>query len=157
LSVVMRMTLVETLFGGSLDVSEETIDRCLSEIRRIHGKEDWFKRHQSPEPLHLKELHFAGCESSLDRLVAHVINTGHDLKTIGPALSRLAGRDLHRGDIVNVLRSLLDSEFIFGCKVTPEDREAIQEAVLQPQGKIPRHLEAFGQIRRMRKFLRMFG
>jgi len=156
LGVVMRMTLVEALYGGSLEVSEETIDRCLAEIRRIHGKADWFKRHISLEPPHLRELQFAGCKSSLERLVAHFINTGHDLKTIAPPLSRLAGHDLTRSDIVKVLRSLLDSQFIFGFRLSPQDRASIKDAVLQPKGQIPRHLEAFGQIRRMRKFLRMF-
>ncbi len=153
LSVVMRMTLYEALCGGSLEVSEQAVDRCLAEIRKIHGKADWFKRRVSPVPPHLKELQFAGCDSSLQRLVAHFINGGHDLKTIAPHLARVGGR----GDLSKVVLSLLDSEFIFGCRLSPEDRAAIKEAVLQPKGKIPRHLEAFGQIRRMRKFLRLFA
>ncbi len=156
-SVVMRMTLYEALCGGVLEVSEEAVDRCLAEIRRIHGKADWFRRRVPPGPPPLKELQFAGCASSLERLVAHVINSGFDLKTIAPHLTRVAGRRLKRSDVSKVLRSLLDCEFIFGCRLSPEDRAAVKEAVLRPEGKLPRHLEAFGQIRRMRKFLRMFG
>jgi hypothetical protein len=155
-SVAMQMTLREALCGGSLDVSEEAIDRGLAEIRRIHGKADWFKRHMSPEPLHLRELQFAGCESSLERLVAHFINGGYGRTTIAPHLSRVAGRDLQRSDLEKVLLSLMDCEYIFGCSLSAEDRSAIKELVLQPKGKIPRHLESFTQIRRMRKFLRMF-
>lgn len=157
LSIVMRMTLYESLCRGALEVSEDTVDRCLAEIRKHHGKADWFRRHVSPQPPHLKELQFAGCETSLERLVAHFINVGQDLKTIAPHLSRVAGRDLHRRDIGKVLLSLLDCEFIFGCALSAEDRAAIKDVVLHPKGKIPRHLEAFGQIRRMRKFLRMFA
>jgi hypothetical protein len=155
LSVVMRMTLYESLCGGALEVSEVAVGRCLAEIRRRHRRDAWFKRHVSPEPPHLKELQFAGCETALERLVAHFINVGHPLNVIGPHLSRVAGRDLRRNDIENVLRSLLDCEFIFGCRLSPEDRATIKDVVLEPKGKIPRHLEAFGQIRRMRKFLRM--
>ncbi len=156
LSVVMRMTLYDALCGGALDLSEGAVDHSLAQIRRHHGKAHWFKRHESPEPLHLKELQFAGCDSSLDRLVAHFVNGGHDLKTIAPHLSRVAGRDLTRSDVVNVLLSLMDVEFIFGCALSPEDRAILKELVVQPKGKIPRHLESFGQIRRMRTFLRMF-
>jgi len=35
-------------------------------------------------------------------------------------------------------------------------RAEIKDVVLQPKGKIPPYLETFGQIRRMRKFIRMF-
>jgi len=157
LSVVMRMTLRESLCSGALELSEDAGDRCLAEIRKHHGNADWFRRHVSPQPLHLKELQFAGCETSLDRLVAHFINVGHDLETIAPHLSRVAGRDLHRSDIEKVVLALLDCEFIFGCTLSPEDRATIKDVVLQAKGKIPRHLEAFGQIRRMRKFIRMFA
>ena len=55
-----------------------------------------------------------------------------------------------------MLLSLLDCEFIFGCELSPEDRATIKDAVLQPKGKIPRYLEVFDQIRRMKRFLRMF-
>ena len=96
-------------------------------------------------------------DSPLDRLVAHFINCGYDLKTMTPHLARVAGRNLDRGDVENVLLSLLDAEYIFGCALSPEDREAIRDAVvLQPERKLPRHLQAFGQIRRMRKFLLQF-
>jgi len=156
LSVVMRMTLYDALCGGALDLPEDAVDHCLAQIRRHHGKAGWFKRHESPEPLHLKELQFAGCASSVDRLVAHFINGGHDLKTIAPHLTRVAGRDLTRGDIENVALSLMDTEFIFGCALSPEDRATLKELVVQPKGKIPSHLESFGQIRRMRNFIRMF-
>ncbi len=157
LSVVMRMTLYEALCGGALDLPEDAVDHCLAQIRRHHGKADWFKRHESPEPLHLKELQFAGCASSVDRLVAHFINGGHYLETIAPHLSRLAGRTLTRSDIENVALSLLETEFIFGCAISPEDRATVKELIVQPKGKIPRHLESFGQIRRMRSFIRMFA
>ena len=157
LSVVMRMTLYDALCGGALDLPEDAVDHCLAQIRRHHGKADWFKRHESPEPLHLKELQFAGCASSVDRLVAHFINGGHDLNTIRPQLSRLAGRDLTRSDVENVALSLMDTEFIFGCALSPEDRATLKDLVVQPKVKIPRHLESFGQIRRMRAFIRMFA
>jgi len=157
LSVVMRMTLYESLCAGALELSEDAVDRCIAQIRQLHWKDDWFKHHISPSPPHLKELQFAHCDSSLGRLVAHFINAGHDLETVAPHLSRVAGRDLHRGDIEKVLVSLMDSEFVFGCRLSPEDRAEIRDMVVGPNGKGPRHLEAFGQIRRMRKFLRMFG
>ncbi len=157
LSVAMRMTLHDSLCAGALEVSEEAVDRCVAQIRQLHRKDDWYKRHVSPSPLHLKELQFANCGSSLGRLVAHFINGGHDLKTVVPHLSRVAGRDLHRGDIEKVLVSLMDSEFVFGYRLSPEDRAEIKDMVLRPNGKGPPHLEAFGQIRRMRKFLRMFS
>jgi len=156
LSVVMRLTLHDALCGGALDVPEDAVDHCLAQIRRHHGKADWFKRHESPAPLHLKELQFAGCASSVDRLVAHFINGGHELKTIAPHLSRLAGRDLTRRDIEIVTLSLMDTEFIFGCALSPEDRATLKDLVVEPKGRIPRHLESFGQIRRMRNFIRMF-
>jgi len=156
LSVVMRMTLFDALTGGALDLSENAVDHCLAQIRKIHGKADWFKRHESPEPVQLKDLQFAGCDSSLDRLVAHFINGGHDLMTIAPHLSRLCGRELVRSDIEPVLQSLLDTEYIFGCALSPEDRATIKDLVAQPNLKTPRHLEPFAQIRRMRRFVRMF-
>jgi len=156
LSVVMRLTLYDALCGGALDLSEAAVDRCLEQIRRHHGKTDWYKRHMSPEPLHLKDLQFAGCGTALERLVAHFINGGHELKTIAPHLSRVAGRDLNRSEIEQVVRSLLDCELIFGCSLSPEMRAEIKDVVLQPKGKIPPYLETFGQIRRMRKFIRMF-
>jgi hypothetical protein len=153
----MRMTLYESLCSGALEVSEEAVDRCLAQIRKLHGKADWFKRHVFLQSPHLKELQFAGCETSLERLVAHFINGGLELKTIAPHLSRVAGRDLHRSDVDKVVLSLLEGEFIFGCALSPEDRATIKEVVLQPKEKIPRHLQSFGQIRRMRRFIRMFA
>lgn len=155
-SVLMRMTLWEALCGGVLEVSEKAVNRCLAEIRRLHGKADWFRRHVSPTPSYLKELQFAGCDSALERMVAHFINSGYGRSTISPHLSRVAGRELRRSDLEKVVLSLMDGEFIVGCRLSPEDRSAIKEAILQPKGKIPPHLEPFGQIRRMRKFLRMF-
>ena len=157
LSVVMRMTLFESLCGGALEVSEDAVDRCVAQIRQLHRKDDWFKRHVSTAPQHLKELQFADCGSSLGRLVAHFINGGYDSRTVAPLLSRVAGFDLHRRHIEDVLVSLMDSQFVFGCRLSPEDRAEIKDMVLRPNGKGPRHLEAFGQIRRMRKFLRMFA
>lgn len=156
LSVVMRMTLQESLCNGGLDLSEPAVDLCLAQIRRLHGKADWFKRHENPEPPHLRELQFAGCASPLDRLVAHFINGGYDRDTIAPLLTRVCGRDVTRADVEAVLQSLLDSEYIFGCALSPEDRATLKELVAQPALKIPRHLEPFGQIRRMRRFVRMF-
>lgn len=155
-SVVMRMTLVESLHAGELELSEEATGRCLKEIRRHHGKADWFKRHVYPAPQHLKELQFAGCETSLERVVAHVINRGYDRSTIAPLLSRVSGQDLRREDLEQVVLSLLDCEYILGVSLSPEDRSAIKEAVLEPRGGVPRHLEPFAQIRRIRRFLRMF-
>lgn len=156
LSVVMRMTLHESLCTGGLDLGEDAVEQCLAQIRKLHGKSDWFRRHETPEPAHLRELQFAGCESPLDRLAAHFINGGHDRETMAPHLSRVAGRDLTRRDAENVMGSLLDFEFIFGCALSPEDRSTIRDLVLRPKERIPRHLEPFGQIRRMRKFVRMF-
>jgi hypothetical protein len=157
LSVVMRLTLYEALCSGALDLSEAAVDRCLEQIRKHHGKTDWCKRHLSPEPPQLKELQFAGCETPLERLVAHFINGGHELNAIAPHLSRVAGRDLTRGEIEHVVLALLDCELIFGCSLSPEMRAEIKDVVLQPKGKIPPYLEAFGQIRRMKKFIRMFA
>ena len=51
----------------------------------------------------------------------------------------------------------MDTEFIFGCALSSEDRATLKELVVQPKGRIPRHLESFGQIRRMRTFIRMFA
>ena len=155
-SVVMRMTLHEALCGGALELSEDAVDRCLAQIRKFHGKDGWFRRHVAQEP-HLKELQFAGCETPLERLAAHFINGGCDLETAVRPLSRLAGRDLDRGDIEKLASSILDFEFIFGCALSPEDRATIKALVLKPKERIPRHLEAFGQIRRMRKFIAMFA
>jgi len=157
LSVVMRLTLYDALCGGALELSEAAVDRCLKQIRKHDGKSDWYKRHMFPQPRYLKELQFAGCETPLERLVAHFINGGHELKIIAPHLSRVAGRDLQRSDIEKVLLSLLDCEFIFGVGLSREDRATIKEVVLQPKGKIPGYLETFGQIRRMKRFLRMFA
>jgi len=135
----------------------DAVDRCLAEIRRQHGKADWFKRHESPEPPQLRELQFAGCDSALDRLVGHFINGDHDLKTVASLLSRLCGRDLTRSDVQGAVQSLLDGEFIFGCALSPEDRATIKSLVARPEERIPRHLEPFRQIRRMRSFVRKFG
>lgn len=156
-SVVMRLTLVEALLGGELDLSEKGIDLCLAEVRRHHGKEGWYKRHLHPEPLYRKELQFAGCDTALERLVAHFINRGYGRDTVAPLLSRVAGRELRRRDLERVVRSLLRGEFILGCPLSPEDRSAIQDVVLQPELGIPRHLQSFGQIRRIQKFIRMFA
>ena len=155
-SVLMRMILVEALCGGDLALPEEGIDQCLAEVRRHHGKADWFKRHVDPDPLFLKELQFAGCDTALERLVAHFINRGYARATVDPLLSRLAGRALHRRDLEQVVLSLLDGEYVLGCSLSPGDRSAIKEVALEPKEKLPHHLESFGQIRRIRKFLRMF-
>jgi len=157
LSVVLRMTLYESLCAGDFDLSEDAIEHCLAQIREFHGKAAWFKRYESPAPLYLKELQFYGCDSSLDRLVAHFINGGHDLKTIRPLLSRLAGHELSRSDVESVVRSLMEFEPIFNCELPLEDRATLRELVLHPHRKIPGHLQPFGQIQRMRDFIRMFG
>lgn len=155
-SVLMRMTLFEALCSGDLDLSEGAVEHCLAQIRRHHGKSGWFRRHETPEPAHLKELQFAGVDSALGRIVAHFINGGHDRATLEPHLAEVAGRELTRKDLAGVLRSLLDYEFIFGVALSPEDRATLQDLIAQPTLKVPAHLEPFGQIRRMRRFLRMF-
>jgi len=156
LSVVMRMTLYEALCGGALDLSENAIDHCLARIRKLHGGSAWFKRYEFPVPVHLRELQFSGCETSLQRLVAHFINGGHNLKTVGPLLFRLAGRDLSRSDVQGVVSSLMEFEPIFNCDLPLDDRAAIRELIEQPRRKIPAHLQEFGQIQRMRDFVGMF-
>jgi hypothetical protein len=157
LSVVGRMNLYEEVCGGGLDLSDEALEHVLAQIRERHGREDWFRRYETPVPLHLKELNFAGCDSSLDRLVAHFINGGHDFRTVSPHLSHLAGRELSKIDVHRVISSLMDFEPIFGCELAIEDRAAIKDLVAHPHRKIPRHLQPFGQIRRMRDFIGMFG
>lgn len=154
LSVVTRLTLRESL--GALDLSEAAVRGCLRAIRRLHGTSEWFRRHAAPRSPHLKELHFAGCDSALGRLVAHLVNTTTDAKTVVALVSRVAGRVVSRRDIEAVFRSLLGFEFIFGCPLSPDDRATIRRLVVRPELRVPRHLDAFGQIRRMRSFLRMF-
>jgi hypothetical protein len=78
------------------------------------------------------------------------------LKTVKPHLSRLAGHDLSRSDVRRVVGSLMEFEPIFGCELSPDERAIIKDLVLSNR-KIPRHLEPFGQIQRMRGFIRMFG
>jgi hypothetical protein len=157
LSVVMQMTLYEGLCGGAFDLSEDAIEHGLAQIRKLHGKADWFKRYEFPVPLHLKELQFSGCDSSLQRLVAHFINGGFDLKTVSSHLSGLAGRDLTRSDVQSVVSSLMEFEPIFGCELPVEDRVTIKGLIVQPNRKIPRQLQGFGQIQRMRNFIGMFA
>jgi len=157
LSVLMRLTLYEALCGGAFDVSENAFEHCLSAIRAFHGSEAWFKRYESPMPRHLKELHFADCDSSQDRLAAHFINSGYDLETAAPHLSRLAGHDLSRSDAQAAVASLMDSEAIFGCDLSLEDRATIKALLTQLNLKIPRHLRSFGQIQGMRDFVQMFA
>ena len=153
-SVVMRMTLLEALSDGSLGLSGDAVGRCRAQVRRLHGKDDWFRRLESPRPL--SDLHFAGCDSSLDRLIGHFVNEGCDPKTVAPLLSRLCGRDLTRSDVEASMQSLLDVDYLFGCALSPEDRATIKALVARPKERIPAHLEPFGQIRRMRRFVRMF-
>jgi|SRR5579862_2349047 len=157
LSVVMRMTLYEALCGGAFDLSEEAVEEGLAQIRNLYGKETWFNRYEFPAPAYLKDLHFSGCDSSLQRLVAHCINGDCDRVTVTPHLSRLAGRELSKGDIQSLVTSLMDFEPIFGCELSERDRATIRDLIGHPNRKIPRHLQPFGQIQRMREFIRMFG
>ncbi|HEX7901071.1 MAG TPA: hypothetical protein VF950_25145 [Planctomycetota bacterium] len=156
LSVVARMTLYEALCGGAFDLSEDALERGLGEIRKRHGTSDWFKRHECPVPLHLKELHFSACETSLERLAAHFINRRLDAKTAAPYLSRLAGRPVTRSDVQRVAVSLMDHEPVFGCELSIDDRATIKELVERPAQKIPEHLRPFGQIPAMRDFIASF-
>lgn len=157
LSVVARMNLYEELCGGAFDLSEDAVEHCFAQIREFHGGADWFKRYESPAPLYLKELHFSGCDSSLGRLVAHFINGGCDLKTASPLLARLSGRGVSKRDVERVVSSLMDFEPIFGCELPIDDRATIKELVLQSSRRIPKDLQPFSQIQRMRDFIRMFG
>lgn len=157
LTVVLRMILQEALDAGSLDLSDPAVEGCRRAIRRRHGGQEWFRRRVAPKAPHLRELHFAGCDSAPGRLIAHFINEGYDPKSIAPYLSRLTGRSFARRDVEAAFRRLLDFEFVFGCALSPDDRAAIRDLVLRPEEPIPRHLEPFAQIRRMRRFLRRFS
>ncbi len=154
LSVVMRMTLYEALRGGAFDLSDDAVDHVLAQIRELHGRAEWFRRFECPAPLHLKELQFAGCDVPLQRLAAHFINRGCGA---APPLARLAGRPLSRGDVLRIVSSLLESETIFGCELSMEDRASIRALVAQPARKIPLHLQPFGQIQRLRDFVGSFA
>src|SRR6185436_1332079 len=137
--------------------SEEAIEHCLAQIRKHHGKEAWFRRYEFPAQPQHRELQFAGCESPLARLAAHFINAGYDRKSVEPHLSRLAGRELSKKEIQNVVISLLEFEPIFYSELAIDDRGVIKQLIEQPSRKIPEELESFGQIQRMRDFVGMFA
>jgi len=134
----MRMTLYDALCGGALDLPEDAVDHCLAQIRRHHGKADWFKRHESPEPLHLKELQFAGCASSVDRLVAHFINGGHDLEdhrsaSVPPGRPRPhPQRHRERGAVADGTPSSSSA-----CALSPEDRATSRTWSCSRRGRSP--------------------
>jgi len=153
---VTRMNLYEEISGGSYDLSEDAVEQCLAEIRDLADGAAWFRNYESAAPLYLKELYVQGCETALGRLVAHFINCGHDLKTMRPHLARVAGGDLTRDDAQSVVIALMDVEPIFGCELEMEDRALIKSLLANPTKKIPNAFKPFGQIPRMRDFIRMF-
>jgi hypothetical protein len=156
LSVVTRMNLYEEISGGSYDLSEDAVEQCLAEIRDLADGAAWFRNYESAAPPYLKELYVQGCETALGRLVAHFINCGHDLETMRPHLTRVAGGRLTRDDARSVAIALMDVEPIFGCELEMEDRATIKSLLANPTKKIPTSLKPFGQIPRMRDFIRMF-
>jgi len=154
LDVVARMNLYEEISGGGLDLSEDTADDCRAQIRAFHGREPWFRHYESAAPSYLRNLHFEGCGSPIERLAAHLINCGSDRKTMAPLLSRVAGRGFTPEDARSVVLSLMDFEPIFGCELSTEDRSAIKGLIVRPGRRIPESLRPFGQIQRMRDFVR---
>jgi len=73
-----------------------------------------------------------------------------------PHLARVAGGDLTRDDAQSVVIALMDVEPIFGCELEMEDRALIKSLLANPTKKIPNAFKPFGQIPRMRDFIRMF-
>jgi hypothetical protein len=55
-----------------------------------------------------------------------------------------------------VVISLMDADPIFGCELELEDRATIKNLLANPTKRIPEPLKPFGQIPRMRDFIRLF-
>lgn len=156
-SIVARMVLYNELSSGAFDLADDTVEQCLAQIRGFHGTAAWFRQYESAVPLHLKDLYVECCTSPMTRLAAHFINGGYGLKTIASPLARLAGRALSWDEVRILVGSLMDFEPIFGCELSPEDRALIRHLVERPARKIPKHLQPFGQIPRMREFIAKFA
>lgn len=154
LSVVARMNLLEEIGGGGLDLREETVDECRAQVRAFHGREAWFQRYESAVPPASRDLYFEGCESPVERLAAHLINCGCDRKTMLPLLSQVVDRAFTAEDALDVALSLLDFPPIFSCELSPEDRSTLKGLVARPKRSIPKSLRGFGQIDRLRAFVR---
>ncbi len=157
LSVVARMNLLEEISGGGLDLSEDTVDECRAQVRAFHGREPWFQRYESAAPLYLKDLYFEGCGSPVERLAAHLINCDSDRKTMMPLLSQAIDRAFTANDARDVAIALMDFEPIFGCELSMDDRATIRGLIAIPTRKIPKSLQPFAQIEKMRAFIRSFG
>jgi hypothetical protein len=157
LSVIARMNLLEEISGGGLDLSEDTVDDFRAQIRAFHGREPWFQQYESAAPLYLKDLYFEGCESPVERLAAHLINGGCDRETMAPLLSQVIDRAFTANDARDVAIALMDFEPIFGCDLSEDDRATIRGLIAIPTGKIPKFLQPFTQIEKMRAFIQSFG
>ncbi len=145
------MNLYGAIANGAYDVSEDAALHFAARLRRLHGTSEWFKRYEAIDPLHGGELHFERCDTPIGRLVAHFINGGHDVRTVRTLLGPLS-----RHDVEAVVSALMDIEGIFGHELSMGDRASIRELLAKPDRKIPAPLRPFGQIRKMRDFLRMF-
>lgn len=144
------MNLYGAIVNGAYDVSESAALHFAAQLRGLHGRSEWFKRYEAIDRLHSDDLRFEACDAPIGRLVAHLINGGHDARTVRSLLGRLA-----KHDVEAVLSALMDIEGIFGREVSMEDRASIKTLIAKPDRKIPGHLRHLGQIRKMRDFLRM--
>jgi hypothetical protein len=144
------MNLYGAIASGSVEVSESAAQDFAAQLRRLHGTSEWFKRYEAIDQLQLDELHFEQCDTPIGRLVAHFINGGHDVQTVRRLLGQLSNHDVEAA-----VSDLMDIESIFGHELSMKDRASIKELVAKPDRKIPGHLRCFGQIRKMRDFLKM--
>ena len=145
------MNLYGAIAGGAYDLSESAVLHFAAQLRGLYGASEWFKRYEAVDPSPLDELHFELCDTALGRLVAHFINSGHDARSVRSLLGRISKRGLEA-----VVADLVDIEGLFGQELTIGDRTAIRDLVAHPERKLPAQLRSFGQIRRIREFLRKF-
>jgi hypothetical protein len=145
------MNLYGAIASGAYDLSEAAALHFAARLRKLHGKSEWFQRYEAVDQLHLQDLHFEDCDSPLQRLIAHFINGGHDLRTVRSLIGPLS-----KHDIAAAVSALMECEGIFGLELSMEDRTSIKDLLANPGRKIPGHLRALGQIRKMRDFLKMF-
>jgi hypothetical protein len=144
------MNLYGAIAGGAYDLSERAALHFASRIRTLHGKTEWFRRYEGIDRLSMHELHFEECRAP-GRLIAHLINGGYDART-AYSLLRVPKRTVEA-----IVLGMMEIETIFGCILSLEDRATIRDLVAKPDRTIPAHLRSFGQIRKMRAFLRAYG
>ena len=141
------MNLYGAVTGGAVDLSESAVLHFAAQLRGLHGTSKWFKLYEAPPPSH--DLRFDEADSPLGRLVAHLINGGHEPRTVRALLGSHS-----RQEIEATVSALLDVESIFDAELSLQDRASIKDLLARPARKIPAPLRAFGQIPRMRAFLR---